>query len=65
MTLIVGVFLASEQDKYKGGGSMTDTEKKEFEELKERVKVLEDQIQILHAEYKKLSGFSSLNQKYR
>jgi len=44
---------------------MTDTEKKEFEELKERVKVLENQIQTLHAEYKKLSSFNSLNQKYR
>lgn len=44
---------------------MTDNEKKEFEELKERVKTLEAQVQILHVECKKLSGFNSLNQKYR
>lgn len=44
---------------------MTEEEKKELEALKERVKVLENQIQILHTEYKKLSGFNSLNQKYR
>ena len=48
-----------------GGKSMTDTEKKEFEELKERVEALENQIRILRAEYKKLSGFNSLHQKYR
>ena len=44
---------------------MTDTEKKDFEELKERVKALENQIQILYTEYKKLTGFNSLNQKYK
>ena len=44
---------------------MTDTEKKDFEELKERVKALENQIQKLYTEYKKLTGFNSLNQKYK
>lgn len=44
---------------------MTKEEKKELDRLKERVKVLENQMHILQTEYKKLSGFNSLNQKYR
>ena len=44
---------------------MTEEEKKEFEELKEKVKKLEEQIKILYMDCKKMSGFNSLNQKYR
>lgn len=40
-------------------------EKKEFEELKEKVKNLEERMKILYMDCKKQSGFNSLNQKYR
>ena len=44
---------------------MTEEEKREFEELKKRVSTLEEQIHYLNSKIKQLSGFNSLNQKYR